>query len=65
MIEPLTLLVPLRKLQAFLAPKPLDLLVVDPPALGLKQFTDLAIAVTAILLGEPDQGQTKLVVVLL
>lgn len=39
--------------------------MIDTPALGLKQATDLAIAVTAILLGEPDQGQTKLIFVLL
>jgi hypothetical protein len=30
--------------------------MIDSPTLGLKQFTDFAIAITAILLGEPDQG---------
>ena len=34
-IEPLALLVSLRKLQPFLAPEPLDLLVIDPPALDV------------------------------
>jgi hypothetical protein len=31
----------------------------------LKQFTDLAIAVTAVLLGEPDQGQSQPIVIVL
>jgi len=64
-LAPLALLVPLRKLQAFLAPQTLDLLVIDPPALGLQQFTELTIAVSAILLGHPDQGKAQLIVILL
>ena len=65
MIKALALLVPLRQLQALLAPQPLDLLVIDPPALSLKQLAHLAIAVAAILLGQPDQREAQLVVILL
>jgi hypothetical protein len=36
MVEPPALLVPLRQLQTFLAPDPLNLLVVYPPSFGAK-----------------------------
>lgn len=65
MIKPLALLVPLPELQALITPQPLDLLVIDPPALSLKQLAHLAIPVAAILLGQPDQYGAKLVVILL
>jgi hypothetical protein len=50
-------------LQAFLAPDPLDFLVIDRPALDPQQFADLAVAVTAVLFGQPDQGQAQIVLV--
>ena len=65
MLAPLALLVPLRKLQALLPPQTLDLLGIDPSALGLQQFTDLRITVSAILLGQPKQGKAQLIVILL
>ena len=62
-IEPSSLLVSLRELQSFLAPKKLDLLVIDPPAFNAKQFGDLAIAITTVLLRQPDQSQSQLVII--
>jgi hypothetical protein len=50
-IEPPPALVPMRQLQAFLAPDPLDLLVIDGKAFGSQKLTDLAIAIAAILFG--------------
>ncbi|MBI1203282.1 MAG: hypothetical protein GC182_12290 [Rhodopseudomonas sp.] len=44
-------------MQAFLASDPLDFLVIDGPALGPQQLADLAVALAAVLLGQPDQGQ--------
>ncbi len=61
-IEPLALLVSLRKLQPFLAPEPLDLLVIDPPALDVKQLSDLAIAISPVLLRQPDDRQTQRII---
>ncbi|MEM1381876.1 MAG: hypothetical protein AAGH41_14780 [Pseudomonadota bacterium] len=58
MIETLALLVTLRELQSLLTPKSLDLLVVDAPAFSVKQLADLAVAISPVLLGEPDQCQT-------
>lgn len=55
-IEALALLAAGRKLQTFLAAEPLDLLVVRTPAFGLQQLADLAISVSPILPGEPDQA---------
>ena len=37
-VKPSSLLVSLWKLYSFLTPEPLDLLVIDPPALDVKQF---------------------------
>lgn len=51
------------QLQAFFTPDPLNLLVIDGKALGPQKFADLAIAVTAILFGKTDQGQTQIVLV--
>ena len=53
-IEPFAPILTLWKLQFFLAPEPLDLLVIDPPALDVEQFGDLAIAISAVLLGQSD-----------
>jgi len=53
--------VPVRQLQAFLTPYPLDLLVIDGPAFGSQKFADLPVAVAAILFGQTDQGQTQVV----
>ena len=57
-IKPLAPLVPLWKLQSFLAPEPLDLLVIDPPALDVEEFGDLTIAISAVLLGQSDDCQS-------
>lgn len=62
-IEPLTLLVALRKLQPFLAPEPLDLLVIDPPALDVEQLGDLAVAISFVLLRQPDYRQPERIVI--
>ena len=62
-VKPFAPLVAMRQLKTFLPPQPFDLLVVDRPALDTKKMGDLAISVTAILLGQPDQGQAQLVVI--
>jgi hypothetical protein len=41
-----------------------SILVIGSPALGLKQLAHFAIAVTAVLLGQPDLRQAQLIVVL-
>jgi len=46
-----TAFMPVRQLQAFLAPNPFDLLVIDDPAFGPQKLADLAVAVAAILFG--------------
>ena len=63
-IEPFPLLVPLGELQSFLPPQSLDTLVVDLPAFHLHQLGDLAIAISAVLLGEADQRQPQAVLIL-
>jgi len=50
-IKPLAAFMPVRQLQAFLAPNPFDLLVIDDPAFGPQKLADLAVAVAAILFG--------------
>jgi len=62
-IEAFALLVPVRQLQTLFAPDPFDFLVVYTPALGAKQFTDLAVPVPTILLGQPDQRQAQFILV--
>ncbi len=62
-IEPFALLVPLWKLQSFLAPQPLDLLVVNPPALNVKQLSDIAIAIPTVLLRQPCDCQPQCIVI--
>lgn len=62
-IEPLALFVALRKLQPFLAPESLDLLVIDPPTFDVKQLGDLAIAISTVLLRQPDNCQTQRIVI--
>ena len=62
-IEPLAFLVSLRKLQPFLAPEPLDFLVIDPPALDVKQLCDLAIAKPTVPLCQPDDCQLQCIVI--
>lgn len=58
-VKTLALLVPLGKLQAFLTPDALHLLVIDLPAFNVKQFSNLAISVATILFGKTDQRQTQ------
>ena len=62
-VEPLSLLMTLRQLQAFFAPQSLDLLVIDPPAFHAQQFRYLAIAIAAILFSEADQRQPQIIIV--
>jgi hypothetical protein len=62
-IKPLAAFVPVRQLQAFLAPDPLDPLVIDGPAFGSQELADLPVAVAAILFGQADQGQTQVILV--
>ena len=57
-IKPLAAFVPMRQLQAFLAPDPLDPLVIDVRTFGSQKLTNLAVTVAAILFGKTDQGQT-------
>nr|WP_068317698.1 hypothetical protein [Aliiruegeria sabulilitoris] len=63
-IEAALLLVTLRLLEAFLAPEPLHLLVVDAPALDPQQLCHLSIAITPIALRQSDHGKPQLIVVL-
>jgi len=63
--EPLALLVPVRQLKTFFAPQALDPLVIGPPAFDAEEFADLAVPIPPVLLGEPDQSETQLIVVLL
>ncbi len=64
-IKPLSLLVAMRWLQTLFAPQSFDLLLIDLPALNAKKFSNLAVAVTAILLGQSDQSLSKAVIFLL
>jgi len=57
-IKPPAAFVPMRQLQAFFTPDPLNLLVIDGKAFRPQKFADLAITVAAILFGQPDQSQT-------
>ena len=58
-IEPPPALVPMRQLQAFFTPDSLDLLVIDGPAFDAQELADLAVAVAAILFGQPDQARRR------
>ncbi len=58
-IEPFALLMALGKLQPFLTPYPLYLLVINVPAFNREQLGNLAIAIAAILFGQLDQGQSQ------
>ena len=62
-VEPPALLVPLRQLKSLFAPDPLNLLVVHLPAFDAQQLRYLAIAVAAILLRQPDQGQPQGIII--
>ncbi len=46
----------LRHFEPFLAPDPLHLLVVHPPALSVKEGRDPAVAVAAVISGELDDA---------
>ena len=63
-IQPLAFLVALGKLQSFLTPQAFHLLVIDLPTRRIEQFGDHTIAVTAILLGQPDHLKPQLFIVL-
>jgi hypothetical protein len=62
-IKPFALLVPTRELQTLLTPEALDPLVVNTPAVHAQQGCDFPIAITPILLGQPDHRQAKFVVI--
>ena len=57
------LLVAFRQLKSLFAPDPLNLLVVHLPAFDTQQLRYLAIAVTTVLLRQPDQRQPQGVIV--
>ena len=63
-VKPFPLLMTLRQLQTFFAPQSLDLLVIDRPAFDTQQRRYLAITIAAILLGETDQCQPQIIIVL-
>ena len=64
MIKPLLPFMALRQLQAFPAPQALHFLVIDFPALNAKKYSNLAVAVAAIVFGQSDQSQPKAVIIL-
>lgn len=63
MIEPSPLLMALRELQPFLAPKPLHFLVIHFPSFNAQQFHHLPITVASILFGQSDQSQSQFIVI--
>ena len=63
MIQPLSLLMAMGKLKTFLSPKPLHFLVIDTPAFDLQQLGDFTVAITAVLLRQPNKSQPKAVVI--
>jgi len=56
-------IVAIGSLKAFFAPDPLNLLVVYLPTFDAQQFGYLAIAVTPVLFGQPDQGQSQSIII--
>ena len=63
MVKPPALLMTRGKLQTFFAPQPFDFLVIDAPTVDAQKLPDLAVAISAILLGKLDQGQTQCIIV--
>ena len=59
-VEPFSLLVMLRLLQAFFAPEALQLLVVYAPALDPQEFKNLTVAIAP---GKAEHGQPQIIVV--
>ena len=51
------------QLKPFLPPLPFDFLVIEVPALGAQKLGDHAVAIAAILTGEPNQFQPKRIIV--
>ena len=49
--------------QALFAPDSLHLLVVYPPSFGTEHYADLAIAVAAVLLGQPDHKEPQCIII--
>jgi|GEM_PF-1306293 len=64
-VEPFATLMASGQLQTLFPPYPLDLLVIDQKALDLQKLMDLAISISAILLGQPDHGQALIIIALL
>ena len=62
-VKPLAIFVAGGQLQPFLAPKPFNLLVIKVPALCTQKLGNHSIAVSAILLGKPDQIQPERIIV--
>ena len=53
------------KLQALFTPETLNLLVIDGPALYPQQLSDLAVAISTVLLGQTDHGEPELFLIIL
>jgi hypothetical protein len=62
-VEALTLLVSLGKLQSLFTPDAFDPFVIDLPSFNAKEFCNLAISIATVLLGQSDQRQTQFLVI--
>ena len=52
-------------LQAFFAPQALDFLVINGPALDTQECGNLAIAITAILFGQANEGEPQGILIII
>ena len=64
MIKPFPLFMTMGQLQTLFSPQAFNLLMVNLPALNTKEVGDLALTVTAILLGQSNHRQTEFFVVM-
>lgn len=62
-IEPFTPLVTMGQLQTFFPPKAFHLLVIHSPAFDTQHLGNLAIPISAILLGQSDQSQAQVFII--
>ena len=63
-LQPLASPVASWDLQPFFAPQVFDVLVMDTPALDLQERGDLAVTISAILLGQANEGEPEGVLIL-
>lgn len=63
-IQPFTLFVTLRQLQAFLSPQPFHAFVIDVLTFHAQKSSDLTVSVPTIHLGQPDQSQPQLFLII-